>query len=835
MSNLFSQCVRHSVFSIALIALLFVTSTPRAQPGVMPAQTQSASDRIELHQALLDLTNAWTVMCVAAHPDDEDGATLTVLRRKYGVHTVSLFSTFGEGGQNAIGPELYEELGAIRAQETLKAAEIQGSEPHFLGLKDFGFSKSAEEAFRIWGHDEALRRMVLQIRTLRPDVIITNHDTTSGHGHHQATGRLVLEAFDAAADPKRFLEQLTHAEVWQVQRLFVRLSAATAGSSDNASSSKVFTIDRNELDPVRGTTFAEQALAALQQHASQGPWPKSVPKEGMPPIRYGLVRESGITTLPSNAKMFLDDLTESKEISSYLVSLRLEGRPLVDFVDQRERVRDALVNAYRFWNSTNELRLSDRAKLLLLFKRFNSALGRASGLVIDVSTKNPTLLRQERTTFDVKFTNNGTKEVLLRSGFVGMDELDHETVRLKLPARLAPTSSVRLSAAMLVEPGTPITVPHAAHLYDDLWRGWQYVASIHVEIDGAKFDLTSILRHDVAPSVEIATLAPTRYVFTPANLSKPLEFRVRLKNNQNKPFKGQFGIESPTDHGTEIGAEIALAVNEAREFTIRSNVIPVDTPDEKRTPRNDFGPIIIRVHPWESSTIISEQEISVVYSDARVTPNLRVGYMRSFDDTLRDSLVALGVESRELSIDDIRTGDLQSYDSIIIDNRGYLAHPELVDANSRLMDYAKNGGNLIVFYHRTDEWNPDAAKNRPSLAPFPITLGNERVTDENAMVTFLDPLHPLLNSPNKIGPDDFKGWIQERGLYYPKSWDPRYQSLFAMSDAGEKPLRGGLLVTKYGKGHYIYTSMVWYRQLRAGVRGGYRMFANMISYGHRVV
>src|SRR5262245_18465028 len=186
------------------------------------SQPQQQADNAQLHQAVLDLTNPWTVMCVAAHPDDEDGSSLTVLRRKYGVHTVSLFSTFGEGGQNAVGPELYEDLGVIRARETMAAAEVQGSEPHFLGFRDFGFSKSAEETFRAWGERELLRRMVLQIRQLRPDAIITNHDTTSGHGHHQATGRMILQAFDAAADPKEFPEQLSRVSVWQVQRLFVR-------------------------------------------------------------------------------------------------------------------------------------------------------------------------------------------------------------------------------------------------------------------------------------------------------------------------------------------------------------------------------------------------------------------------------------------------------------------------------------------------------------------------------------------------------------------------------------------------------------------------------------
>src|SRR5678815_1322368 len=197
---------------------------------VIVPPVRSETDKADLHQALLDLTSPWTVMCVAAHPDDEDGSSLTILRRKYGMHTVSLFSTFGEGGQNAVGPELYEDLGVIRAHETMAAAEVQGSEPHFLGFRDFGFSKSAEETFRAWGEKEMLRRMVLQIRLLRPDVIITNHDTTSGHGHHQATGRTVLAAVDAAADPQQFPEQLAQAGTWQVQRLFVRMRGEPAVS-----------------------------------------------------------------------------------------------------------------------------------------------------------------------------------------------------------------------------------------------------------------------------------------------------------------------------------------------------------------------------------------------------------------------------------------------------------------------------------------------------------------------------------------------------------------------------------------------------------------------------
>jgi hypothetical protein len=209
-----------------------------------------------------------------------------------------------------------------------------------------------------------------------------------------------------------------------------------------------------------------------------------------------------------------------------------------------------------------------------------------------------------------------------------------------------------------------------------------------------------------------------------------------------------------------------------------------------------------------------------------------LGYIPSTDQTLQQSLKALGVNAKELKIDDINA-DLTSFDTIIIDNRGYEIHPELIAANDKLLKFVEDGGTLIVFYHKTNEWNPDERRKRPQLAPYPIILGDDRVTEENAPVKFLQPGHPMLNFPNRITQSDFVGWIQERGLYFPREWDPKYTALFSTHDTGEPPLNGGLLVARYGKGNYIYTSMVWYRQLRAGVPGGYKVFANMISYGHR--
>jgi hypothetical protein len=370
-------------------------------------------------------------------------------------------------------------------------------------------------------------------------------------------------------------------------------------------------------------------------------------------------------------------------------------------------------------------------------------------------------------------------------------------------------------------------------LMRDRNRDLQISVSYRVEIEGVVFPISAAIHLTVVPPVEIESMTPSPYVFTPANLNRALGFRIRLANHLGKPFKGAFGIGSDTEHTHEVGTDIALGPNETREFTFSTNVIPVDTPDEKRTPRADFGSLVFSVHASGSVNAITQTETHVVYADARVSPELRVGYVRGFDYSLPNALAALGVESKELSVDVIKTADLQKYSTIIIDNRVYESQPELIAANQKLLDFAKDGGTLIVFYHKSFEWNPDERRNRPQLAPYKLILGDERITDETAPITFIEPEHPLLNIPNKIGQEDFANWIQERGLYYPKDWDTQFHALLQSNDPGEAPLKGGLLVADYGRGHYIYTSMVWYRELRAGVPGAYRMFANMISYGHK--
>lgn len=780
--------------------------------------------RAELHQVLLDLTNPFTVMCVAAHPDDEDGSTLTVLRRKYGVHTVTLFSTYGEGGQNAVGPELYEELGVIRARETRAAAQVQGSEPHFLGLKDFGFSKSAEETFRAWGEKEALRRMVYQIRRLRPDAIITNHNTTNGHGHHQATGQLIRLAFDAAADPKQFPEQLKEVSVWQAQRLFVRAPRAEPDAKPTVEAPpQQFSIDPNETDPIRNLTYAQQALAGLQKHASQGPWPRTVPPNGARVIRYNLVRQIQTAgALPDNAKSPIDGLRLQNSISSGFVAPTLDNKPLTDFLDKRSEVLVSLVNARKrgAFSPAKEVVDLDPQRFKLMSSRLDKALAEAADISLKADSEEPTFVPGTKNKVSVTLANFGDSEVQIKSSTINSFGLDN---RLNMAEKVIPETETSAQFDVSVPKTAPLSVPSAEHLYDNRLFGEPLTVITELSIEGANFTLSTESDKEVTPPVEILSVQPDINVSTPATLLKPIDFKIRLINRMPTEFRGLVRIVGPS---LETGREILLRPHNSDVFNVSvRSTSPVSRQLQKRTA------VVVSVDLPIPKEPIHKKNVSLVYADAVVAPDLVVGYLPSFDSTLAHSLTALGVEAKQLSVADVSSGNLSKFDTIVLDNRIYEAHPELIPVNDRLLKFVDGGGTLLVFYHKTNEWNPDERQKRPQLAPYPLVLSDDRVTEEDAPVAFLQPRNPLFNTPNKITQADFANWIQERGLYFPKEWDSHYTALLSTHDKGEPALRGGLLVAPYGKGNYIYTSMVWYRQLRGGIPGGYRFFANMISYG----
>ncbi len=836
---------------LATLAIVSIITAPRAQQPAAAAAKQSTEDRVALYQALLDLQNPWTVMCIAAHPDDEDGTSLIVMRRKYGAHTVSLFSTFGEGGQNAIGPELYEELGAIRARETMAAAEIQGSEPHFLGLKDFGYSKTRDEAFKFWGHEEGLRRMVLEIRKLRPDVIITNHSTTSNdHGQHQATALMVVEAFDAAADPNKFPEQLKDGlTTWQVQRLFVRQRGQ---NPDRQGGGEVVTIDPNEKDPVRGVVYAEEALRALQQHATQGPWPRTFAEYAnrfrafsgqqggtpgqFPMIRYALVREAKVAAALSvkESHNFLDGLKLSPAVAQ---ELRLpDFTSTAELLNNPERTREGLIETYRkgSWEAPGT---ADPQRKELMRQKMERAAALVIGLHIDAQSPAGPVVANSTLSLPIKVENTGSERIKIDncgSASVANNLIDNRASYMKVnhsrmatERPLSPGSSFALTDKIQIPNSTKTNLPLAKHLYEPTALGLNLDLRCEYEVDETKLGIDLPVRVDVAPPIEIEAVSASPIVTVPAKDGKcgfhPVDFKLRITNNQNDSVSGDVVLFPTIGPITGRGSATRKVQLRAREKTDE-----LFTLDGCQLSQSQGGITFILENQTKTWPALL---VRIVVANAKLAPSLRVGYIRGFDFSLPNALNAVDVESKELTVDEVKTSDLSKYTSIIVDNRVYESQPDLIAANQKLLDYANAGGTLIVFYHKSDEWNPDPRRNRPALAPYKLILGNERITDETAPITFIEPQHPLLNFPNKLGQEDFANWIQERGLYYPKDWDPQFHALLQSNDPGEAPLKGGLLVADYGRGHYIYTSMVWYRELRGGVPGAYRMLANMISYG----
>lgn len=824
-----------TVVLIAAVALLLAFfPPPQHAQKTSESSALAKTSKPELHQALLDLTNPWTVMCVAAHPDDEDGSTLTVLRRKYGVHTVSLFSTYGEGGQNAVGPELYEELGVIRARETLAAAAVQGSEAHFLGLKDFGYSKSAEETFRAWGETEALRRMVFQIRKLRPDVIITNHNTSNGHGHHQATGRLILQAFDSAADPSQFPEQLNQVKPWQAQRLFVRggrSQTEPTSATQVSAPQQLVTIDPNEVDPIRGMTYAQQALLGLQQHATQGPWPKTIPATGGRISRYNLVKSAPTAApLPADAKTPLEGLQLPEAIRPRFVAPTLDDKPLAGFAGNPIEILISLINARKRGAFTGppDVVAVDPQRFQLMTTRLDRAFATAAGISLTIKPKSPALVAGVESPFEVYLTNTGDSEVLINR--VSINGL-HSNKHVDPADKLLPDTETSQLLMVKTSQTASVSVPASEHLYDGRLFGERVAVDAELEVEGTRFNLTTETHLDVVPAVSIASNNPTPCVETPATILFCEGTSLTLTNNLPTSFRGMLTqTRQQNSRAASETVEINLAPNESRRIV---NSKFSASPDRELLGRpKRSGLVSISLTDANTRGTVTEKSIPIVYIPGVAFAGLRVGYFPSTDQTLQQSLKVLGVQATELKIDDVNAG-LKSFDTILIDNRGYEIHPELIAVNDKLLKYVEEGGTLIVFYHKTNEWNPDERRKRPQLAPYPIVLDDDRVTEEDAPVRFLQPRHPLLNFPNRITQRDFAWWVQERGLYFPKEWDSHYTPILSTNDKGEPPLNGGLLVAKYGKGNYIYTSMVWYRQLREGVPGGYRMFANMISYGKK--
>lgn len=820
-------------------------------PPATATKPPSARD-IACYQALLNLESPYSLLCVAAHPDDEDGASLVYYRMKYGVNTASITATRGEGGQNAVGTELNEALGVIRSYEMQAAAAYQESPNYNLGLEDFGFSKTSREALARWGHDEALRRLVGLIRKLRPDVVITNHDTKTGHGHHQAVGILLQEAFEAAADPNQFSDQIIDGVLpWQIRRLYERAFGETKPD---------ISFDVNQVDPYRQVSYVQVTYDALKMHATQGPWPSA---DLSRPVtrRFRLMKSKNAGDLPAGSDNLFAGLEgQSKpdfsEVYTAVVKSSFQGRlpserwrqiqsltRSEDRESARRKLSEEVLTALRSVR-TQALNSKDQSRVFeQLADRLAQAYSVLAGIEAQVQATPQMIVPGETTFVRVTIVNGSSQPVSLRQVQVKLADGwqssgDYSAVGNDI--QIEPGNQTDVSFRLTAHAALRPTQPAPEHLYDADFLQPQARFTVTLARNNIRFQVRAQARLEVAQPV-VAQGVPQEIpaILKDGDLKgpQPQILTATIRRNTAQVQAGEVSFQtvggvvvSPNKISVRFGpnqaqvqAKVAVTFlqpldpKQTRIDMVWTNLPAVTPPVPKKAASHPAEPQLPAAH-------LHLATINVIPVAVALPAGLRVGYVRSFEFTLPQTLKLLGVEHRELQTSDWKPGGLkENFDTIVLDNRAYLAAPDLASHQTQLMEFVEQGGHLVVFYHKTGEFKSE-------WAALPLKVGDRRVAEETAPVTFLLPEHPLLNWPNKLSQTDFDNWVQERGLYFPSEWDRGYQALLASHDTGEEELPGGYLVAQRGKGSYVYTSYAWYRQLRVYHQGTFRIFANMIAY-----
>lgn len=774
---------------------------------VLPVHASDLGE-VAFRQALKDMGHTLRLMCVAAHPDDEDGATLAYYRMKYGVTTYAVIATRGEGGQNEIGPELYEALGVIRTREMQAAAAVEGAQLRFLNLPEFGFSKSAEETFERWGYETALERMVRVIRETQPHVIITNHGRLQDHGHHQAIGKVVVDAFDAAADPARFPEHLDAGlKPWRVARLFSRAYGELPGEDREGlpwqRGPESVAVPISELNAERGLTYAQIAAEALGLHRSQG-MKEFIDRylRGWPVVYYDKIKEASLSG--EEAARVLDDSCGAL-FAGIVHAWHEERFALSRSAEPREALKPRLL---AMASETRRYRQQGQEQMRV-WERANQAAATAAQLRLEARLEDTTLVQGQQVALKAVFNDFGEADavsVVFRLEF-----------RVPFPVEGAARFQESLSEAqhaeavfrLRVPSAAGITLPHEAHLFDADFLQPQIRVIAEAQCGGATIELAAPLYADVAPPLGIAFMdAP--YLFR-VGAEEALEIPLRLTNYAPGAQEHALVITPPPGWGLDAPEPVAFS-GEDEQRILRVVLRPPSGVAAGDYALAAFSPGL--VEPVAARV----RAVDLVVPEGR-----RVGLVGSYDDTLSRTLGRLGVPHAAIASGDFTAERLGRFTTVLVDMRAYQYRPDLVANNAALLAYVHDGGRVIVNYQKTLDWRSD-------YAPYPLRVSGNRVTREDAPVNLLVPEHPLFQVPNVIGAEDWSGWVQERGVYFPDRWDAAYTPLLACSDPGEEIPPGALLVADYGAGKYVYTALVWYRQLRELHPGALRMFANMLAF-----
>ena len=825
-------------------------------PIAAPVRAQHAfRGETDLRLKLAELNNLGSVMMIGAHPDDENNALLAYLARGRHVRTAYLSLTRGEGGQNLIGPEQGDELGIIRTQELLAEHRIDGSEQYFTRAIDFGFSKTAAETLTKWPREKILGDVVWNIRRFRPDVIILRFTGTprDGHGHHQVSAILGKEAFSAAADPNRFPEQLKYVKPWQAMRLMTNLAAFNAEQEKEiAKIPDKLELDLGAYSPQLGMSWGEIAGWSRSLHRSQG--------QGSPE-RRGEIRNYFVTNAGDKPKK---DLLEGVNLSWSRVN---GGSPITAILDQAaqslnpehpEAELPLLAKARPLIASVAESSKDPLAERKL--KELDETMAECSGLWADAQSDKFDVVPGASLKVTLTALDRLPDQITLTSArLTGMEGLPPSAVA---PAVLQFNKASQYPVNVKVPDSEPYSQPYWLR---EPRQNSTYTVTDQQLVGNAEDApvLSAEFKFKLA-GVEITLVRPVQHRFTDrvqGELTRPLAVvppvGVQFDGNaqvfaNNQPRK----IEVPVKANVaKVSGDVRLEIPAGWQVSPESQHFELMSVDEQRVLTFDLNPpaqdsqgtvtatatvggkqisLNTRVIDYPHipiQTLFPPAQVKVVRADIRILSH-NIGYVMGAGDEIPESLRQLGCDVTMLSADDLTHGDLSRFDAIVTGVRSFNTRPDLRANYQRLFKYAEDGGTLVVQYNTPEGGPGGTVVDSPVLehvGPYPIKTGRDRVTVEEAPVTFPNPQLALLHAPNEITPGDFEGWIQERGLNFASEWDPRYQSVLESHDPGEKPLQGGELYAKYGKGAYIFTCYDWFRELPGGVPGAFRLFANMLS------
>lgn len=774
--------------------------------GLRAQEPEPEAGLVALHQAVLDAGTDAVVLNVAAHPDDESSRTNTMLRRKYGMTVVACYTTYGDGGQNAIGREIGPELAAIRVQETLHAAATSGVEVRWLGMDDFGFSKTLDETLATWGRERLLDAMRKVVDDVCPDFIVTNHSLDGGHGHHRAT-------------------------FWAIQQVLAERAAQHRRVPALVARSKVeeadWIVDPAELEPARGETYARLAHRAWTQHVTQGPWgphdPMQVGRDWWRVVNKGecAVRGAGSdgdavpmpwcwTRSPQAMPAGVDtagEVVDRAALRTWAIEV-LRGPAGFD-VSLGDR--DAQIVSQRL--QAHRRTAAERVLMALAGVRIETWLAESEVPADGAGVVNVVVHNADRVAdLDIRSDERVAMPVTQPVRALVFDGLPVSPA-MTLPPSVAPAPPAGSPAASSPGPIGRFAVAFPCEPATGGPEPRQVGLQVTFRLDGAPIARSLALRY--TPVAPVGLAWDREFVMVPKGRTVERVFSVAVTSHGQREFSAPVRLSLPPGiQAVPVPSRLSLSPEHSQtRLLVRATIVADELPA-------DAG---IEVGVGQVRSRIRVQPV-----DVAVPPGLKVALVRGPDDTTERALADLDVAVTSLDGDALALVRLDEFTTVLLDIRAYFHRPELAEMRDRLLQFCRSGGRIVAMYHKPGEWNE--RDGHPLLAPFPMTVGSERVTEEGAAVTFLQPEHRLMQYPHAITAADFAGWVQERGLNFPSRWDAAWTPLLAMKDSGdEKPAEGALLHTRYGQGDFVYCSLALYRQLRIGNAGAARLLVNLLA------